>query len=87
MHLAHILVATKWEAEKLRLQLEGGASFATLAVKHSLCTSSAQGGDLGVVRLERLNGDFAEEAEKLIVDQLSTVVKTVHGYHLIKRLP
>jgi len=43
----HILVKTQEEAETIKRQLAGGADFASLAKKHSLCNSAKKGGDLG----------------------------------------
>ena len=40
----HILVKTKEEATTLKQKIAGGADFAMLAKKHSLCKSSAKKG-------------------------------------------
>lgn len=85
MRLFHILVEAKWQAEKILEQLKAGGSFEILAMKHSTCSSAAKGGDLGFVRLEKLNGDFAEAAEALKPGELSGLVRTRHGYHILLR--
>lgn len=43
----HILVKTEAECSKLKKDIEGGASFADLAKKHSSCPSGREGGNLG----------------------------------------
>jgi peptidyl-prolyl cis-trans isomerase C len=81
----HILVKTREEADKLKKQLQqGGASFETLAKKHSLCPSKKRGGDLGEIR----KGQLVKPVEKVIFTQaLKTIhgpVKSQFGFHLIQ---
>jgi len=87
MHLAHILVAQKFQAEDLLRKLAEGSIFAELARQHSTCPSAKAGGDLGLVSLERLDEAFSEAAEALKINEQSNVVRTRFGYHLIMRLP
>ncbi|MBX2987811.1 MAG: peptidylprolyl isomerase [Bdellovibrionaceae bacterium] len=91
-HLAHILVEHRYEAEDLLRQLRGlkepsefGPVFEKLARRHSRCPSAAQGGDLGLIDLRRLDPVFSEEAEGLAVNALSPIVRTRFGHHLIWR--
>ncbi|HWO76030.1 MAG TPA: peptidyl-prolyl cis-trans isomerase [Bacillus sp. (in: firmicutes)] len=52
-HLAHILVKTEEEAKQTIEELEGGSSFAVLAMERSLDEfTSSQGGSLGFVSLK-----------------------------------
>ena len=83
MRLSHILVKQKFEAEDLLRKLKEGASFEGLAQKFSTCSSSQVGGDLGLVDLSRLDSDFAEVAQGLTAGQVSEIVRTRFGYHLI----
>jgi peptidyl-prolyl cis-trans isomerase C len=82
----HILVKTKEEAERIKSQLDKGASFQTLAKKHSLCPSGKKGGDLGEFR----RGDMVKPFDNVVFKkELLTVhgpVKTKFGFHLIKTL-
>ena len=86
----HILVAGSDEqararAEALRRQLTGGANFADLARQESADPgSAAKGGDLGWVRRSTLEGPFAEAAFALEPGEISDVVKTRYGFHLIQ---
>ncbi|MBX3018821.1 MAG: peptidylprolyl isomerase [Bdellovibrionaceae bacterium] len=87
VHVSHILVAQKYQAEDLERRLQEGADFEELARKHSSCPSSARGGDLGAVDDRRLVDDFREALEPLAVGQISGPVRTRFGYHLIRRNP
>jgi peptidyl-prolyl cis-trans isomerase C len=82
----HILVKTKDEADKLKLQLANGAEFDRLAKKHSLCRSSKQGGDLG----EFSPGEMLKSFDNVVFKKpLLTVhgpIKTKFGYHLIQAI-
>ena len=85
LHLAHILLKQKYEAEDVEKKLKEGVAFEKLAQSYSECSSAPQGGDLGEIALSRLDSDFAEAAEVLKPGQVSPVVRTRFGYHLIKR--
>ncbi len=86
LHLKHILLQNQYEAEDLERKLKEGIEFSELAKKFSQCPSASQGGDLGVIALSRLDADFAEASEKLALQQVSGIVKTRFGYHLIQRI-
>lgn len=70
---------------ELRAQIEGGASFADLARDHSDCPSGAQGGDLGMFGRGQMVLEFETATFGLEVGDLSDVVETDFGYHLITR--
>ncbi len=86
--LAHILVKTQAQANSILAQLQKGASFSDLAKKYSTDTASAKnGGDLGYQPLSTYVTAFANAAAKLTtVGQLSPVVHSQYGYHIIKLL-
>ncbi len=74
--------------EQLLVQLQAGADFAALAKAESEDPgSAAKGGDLGSeLKLDQLVPPFADALAKLQVDQLSDVVETQFGFHIIKKL-
>ena len=86
LHVSHILVQHRYQAEDLKLKLDAGVSFSELAKKFSSCSSAQQGGDLGVVDTAKLDPDFAEAAGKLSQGQVSGIIRTRFGFHLIKVL-
>ena len=95
-HARHILVtvdekaddktrqAAKAKAEDLLAQLKGGADFEELAKKNSDCPSAPQGGDLGFFGHGQMVPEFDAAAFALKPGELSGVVTTKFGYHIIK---
>ena len=74
----------KAKAESLLRQIKSGADFAELAKANSSCPSSAKGGDLDFFKRDRMVPAFAKAAFKLKVGQVSDIVETKFGYHIIK---
>lgn len=81
---SHILVKTEKEAKDILAQIKAGAKFEELAKKHSVDTSAAQGGDLGWFSKGSMVPAFENAALALKEGQVSDVVKTDFGYHIIK---
>jgi len=72
--------------DKLLAQVKAGADFATLAKENSHDPGSAsKGGELDV-RVGRMVPEFEEAAFALKPGEVSNVVKTDYGYHIIKLL-
>ncbi len=70
--------------DSLRVRMASGESFADLARRYSDDKSSAQsGGNLGFQRVCRLPLSFEEAAFSLGEGEVSNVVETPQGYHLI----
>jgi peptidyl-prolyl cis-trans isomerase SurA len=65
-------------------KLKAGADYATLARSDSQCPSAEEGGDLGFFSKGMMVKAFDEAAFALRVGEISDVVKTQYGYHLIK---
>jgi len=76
--------AAREKAEKLHKELVNGADFATLARENSTCPSSRQGGELGWFGKGRMDSRFEQVAFALKPGEVSAVVETRFGYHIIK---
>jgi len=74
----------KAKAEDLLKQIKGGADFATLARANSGCSSATGGGDLGFFRRNQMVPSFSKASFELKVGQVSEIVETRFGYHIIK---
>ncbi len=93
---SHILVqvpedaseAQKAEAlakiQSLASRIAAGENFATLAQEYSDCPSKEKGGDLGFFGPEQMVPPFSQAAFDLQPGQVSDVVETQFGYHLIR---
>lgn len=81
----HILVNHEYEAKDIIKKLDEGVSFEVLAKDFSECSSSEQGGDLGSFGKGMMVKEFEKAAYSLAVNEVSGVVKTQFGFHLIKR--
>ena len=76
--------AAKAKAESLRAQVLAGTNFAELAAIHSDCPSKAQGGSLGSFRRGQMVKPFEDAAFALGTNEVSEVVETQFGFHVIK---
>ena len=83
-HLRHILIETQEEAEAVLEKIRGGADFAELAKERSLCLSREKGGDLGFIARGITIKPFEDAAFALKPGEISEVIKTQFGYHIIK---
>jgi peptidyl-prolyl cis-trans isomerase C len=72
------------KAEKLLKQVKEGADFATVAKENSVCPSAAQGGELPPFGRGQMVPPFEEAAFTLKVGEISELVETQFGYHIIK---
>ena len=96
VHARHILVKAapsasedakakaRKKAEDLLAKVRDGGDFAALAKKNSEDTSAASGGDLGFFPRGTMTPPFEEAAFALEPGQISDVVQTPFGFHIIK---
>lgn len=76
----------KKEAERIRdLIINDGKDFAEMAREHSDGPSGPKGGDLGKFKFEVMAKPFSEAAFDLEIGEVSDVVETGFGFHVIKR--
>jgi peptidyl-prolyl cis-trans isomerase C len=96
VHAAHILIKVSPWADKetrrkakeklvnIRAKIEAGADFAEMAKKYSEGPSKTNGGDLGYFGYAQMAPTFETAAFALRPGEISKVVTTQFGYHLIK---
>ncbi|MGE5458461.1 MAG: peptidylprolyl isomerase, partial [Methanococcaceae archaeon] len=78
-------VLARKKIEEVKAQLNKGGDFAALAIKYSRDPGSAgQGGDLGFFERRMMVKEFDEAAFKLKPGQISDIIKTNYGFHIIK---
>ncbi len=97
-NLAHILVrvpeqasperveAARSRAEKALAEARAGADFAKLAASYSDAPEALQGGALGWRAHDRLPELFADALAKMNRDEVSPVLRSPAGFHILKLL-
>jgi parvulin-like peptidyl-prolyl isomerase len=84
IRVRHILLDTEEEAQAVLQRLEDGEDFAALATEVSTDTLCAElGGDLGWIPKGKMDAAFDEVAFNLPVGEISDVVETPSGFHII----
>ena len=76
--------AAKGKAESILSEIRDGADFMELATNRSQGPSAARGGDLGYLGLGQMVPAFEKAAFALRPGELSEVVQTQFGYHVIR---
>jgi peptidyl-prolyl cis-trans isomerase C len=86
VHTRHIVLSTPEKAQEVLKRAKAGEDFVALAKKYSEDTSTAPtGGDLGFLGKDlMLPPEFRDALFKLQPGQVSEVVRTSLGYHIIK---
>lgn len=83
------ITRSKEEARKILegylQKIEDGDSFAELASKYSDCSSYKKGGDLGKFKRGMMQKPFEDAAFGLKVSEMSGIVDTDSGLHIIMR--
>lgn len=70
--------------QDVKAKLKKGKKFEELAKQYSDCPSGQNGGDLGYFSKGQMVKSFEEAAFKLRIGEVSDIVQTEFGYHLIK---
>lgn len=93
---SHILIKVDSQAEEskktearkkiedIQDKIKKGGDFAALAKESSQCPSSAGGGDLGFFGRGQMAKPFEDAAFALAPGEVSSIVETSFGYHIIK---
>jgi len=76
--------AARKKIEEIQQKVKKGDDFAALAKEFSEGPSSAKGGDLGYFRKGQMMKPFEDAAFALKPGEVSDIVETSFGYHLIK---
>ncbi len=83
-HLRHIIVQDENLANSLLARINAGSDFAELALEYSIGPSGVEGGELGwITRGQSGYMAFDEAAFRLEAGEVSDIIETGAGYHII----
>lgn len=92
---SHILLLTQGKSDEKKaealkkikemlVKVKAGEDFAALARQYSDCSSKAKGGDLDFFPREKNVPPFSKAAFAMKIGEISDIVETKYGYHIIK---
>ena len=84
MRVSHILVPSRVQANEILERLSAGENFEDLARAKSVDPTAQRAGDIGYFPKGQLMPEFEGACAQLQVGEISGVVKTKLGYHIIK---
>lgn len=94
--LTHILISVKpnataeerrrkrERAQEVIEKIKGGEDMSVVAWNYSDDPYRVKGGDFGLVHKGRLNPSLEKEVRKLKPGQLSGIIETIYGYHVVR---
>ena len=83
---SHILVSRRAQADELRGRISAGEKFEDLAKKHSEdAASAAKGGDAGYLLPGSLVPEFEKALFQMKTGEVSGMVTSPYGFHIIRR--
>ncbi|HCG98411.1 MAG: hypothetical protein A2074_03850 [Candidatus Aquicultor primus] len=87
VQVAHILVQDEAKAKKILADVQAGADFSKLAKEHSIDPGSKdKGGEMPMTDKDQFVPEFAAASWTLEPGQISDIVKTTYGFHIIKMI-
>jgi len=84
LRASHIMLRSEDEARSVSESLRAGSDFAKLAESRSIDSLAGAGGDIGYFVRGQVDPEFEKVAVNLREGEISGVVKTRSGYHIIK---
>lgn len=84
VHARHILLETREDALEVLAKVQTGADFVEMAKEHSTGPSGPNGGDLGFFGKGKMVPEFDQAVFALEVGEISDIVETQFGFHIIK---
>ena len=78
------VAAAKAKADEVRKKAVAGEDFGDLAKRYSDDDSKAQGGELGMFGPDDIMDEILAAIKNLQPGQISEVVRTKHGFHIVK---
>ncbi|AST90482.1 hypothetical protein BC6307_03925 [Sutcliffiella cohnii] len=80
---SHILVEDEQLAQEIKAKLNEGEDFSELAKEYSTDATAENGGDLDWFGPGRMLTEFEDAAYNLEIGEISDIVETMYGYHII----
>lgn len=79
-----VIAKQKARADDVMRQLRTGADFAKMAASYSDAADALKGGEIGWRQSDRLPPVFAEALGKIKPGQVTPIIKSVGGFHILK---
>jgi peptidyl-prolyl cis-trans isomerase SurA len=76
--------AIRAKAEEVQKRAADGGDFAKLAKEYSQGPAAEEGGDIGEIQPDEMQPEFAKAAKKLEPGQVSPLIATPEGFHILK---